>query len=192
MSQQTSSAQSLIKAPRLKRWTTAFTLAAVLSAPPIAKAAAQESKPNIIVIMGDDIGWFNVGAYNQGMMYSTTPNAEGTLGAVRLDDWKYRFIDQPDGWIGGTVHVDWPILSNLRLDPFERMEFQKGNIGSMGYAMDFYIHEFWRFVFVQQKVGEYAQTFLDYPPMQKVASFNLDALKAQLEARMAAMKAKVE
>ena len=29
--------------------------------------------------------------------------AEGTLGAVRIDDWKFRLIDQPDGWVGGTV-----------------------------------------------------------------------------------------
>ena len=46
--------------------------------------------------------------------------AEATLGAVRIDDYKYRFIDQPSGWLGGTVKVDWPILVNLRLDPFER------------------------------------------------------------------------
>ena len=46
--------------------------------------------------------------------------AETTLGAVRIDDYKYRFIDQPNGWLGGTVKVDWPILVNLRLDPFER------------------------------------------------------------------------
>ena len=46
--------------------------------------------------------------------------AETTLGAVRINDYKYRFIDQPDGWLGGTVKVDWPILVNLRLDPFER------------------------------------------------------------------------
>ena len=45
---------------------------------------------------------------------------ESTLGAVRIDDYKYRFIDQPNGWLGGTVKVDWPILVNLRLDPFER------------------------------------------------------------------------
>ena len=32
--------------------------------------------------------------------------AEGTLGAVRIDDYKYRFIDQPNGWLGGTVKVD--------------------------------------------------------------------------------------
>ena len=46
--------------------------------------------------------------------------AESTLGAVRIGDYKYRFIDQPGGWLGGTVKVDWPILVNLRLDPFER------------------------------------------------------------------------
>jgi hypothetical protein len=52
--------------------------------------------------------------------------------------------------------VGWPILSDLRLDPFERMQIQKGNQGSFGYPVDFYIHEFWCFVYVQQKVGEYA------------------------------------
>ena len=35
---------------------------------------------------------------------------ESTLGAVRIDDFKYRFIEQPGGWIGGKVHVDAPIL----------------------------------------------------------------------------------
>ena len=45
---------------------------------------------------------------------------ESTLGAVRIDDFKYRFIDQPDGWLGEKTHVDVPYLTNLRLDPFER------------------------------------------------------------------------
>jgi hypothetical protein len=118
--------------------------------------------------------------------------AENTLGAVRIDDFKFRLIDQPDGWTGGTVHVDWPILSNLRLDPFERMQFAKGNMGSFMYVPDFYMHEFWRFVFLQQMVGEYAQTFLDFPPMQRGASFNLEAVKVELQTRMNAMKNKME
>ena len=118
--------------------------------------------------------------------------AEGTLGAVRIDDWKFRMIDQPDGWIGGTIKLDWPVLSNLRLDPFERMQFLKGNTGSFMYISDFYQHEFWRFVFLQKVVAEYAVTFLEYPPMQKGASFNLDAVKAEIEARIAAMKGKME
>ena len=46
--------------------------------------------------------------------------AEATLGAIRLGDYKFRFIDKPNGWFGGTVKVDWPSLVNIRLDPFER------------------------------------------------------------------------
>jgi len=46
-------------------------------------ALAQDQKPNIIFIMGDDVGWSNIGAYNQGIMSGRTPNldrlaAEGT------------------------------------------------------------------------------------------------------------------
>src|SRR5260221_5235444 len=47
-------------------------------------AMAADKKPNIVVIMGDDVGWFNVGAYSRGIMSGKTPNldkiaAEGML-----------------------------------------------------------------------------------------------------------------
>jgi len=57
---------------------------------------------------------------------------------------------------------------------------------------DFFIHEFWRFVFLQQKIGEYAPSFIEFPPMQKGASFNLESVKAELEERIKAMKGKME
>jgi len=38
-------------------------------------------------------------------------------------------------------------------------------------------------------VGKELQTFLDYPPMQKGASFNLEAVKAEMQKRMAAAEA---
>jgi arylsulfatase len=101
--------------------------------------------------------------------------AESVLGAIRLGDYKYRFIDQPQGWLGGTVKVDWPILTNLRLDPFERT----GISGSLEYAT-WFKYQFWRFVFVQDVVAQYAQTFVDYPPLQKGATFNLDSVKDQI------------
>jgi hypothetical protein len=44
--------------------------------------------------------------------------------------------------------------------------------------------QFWCFVFVQQVIGKELQTFLDYPPMQRGASFNLDAVKAEMAKRM--------
>ncbi len=102
--------------------------------------------------------------------------AEGTLGAARIGDFKYRFIDQPAGWLGGTVKPDVPILVNLRLDPFERT----GMSGSLTY-FDWFVYEFWRFVYVQQEVGKLAQTAIEFPPMQKGASFNLEAVKEQIQ-----------
>ena len=46
------------------------------------------------------------------------------------------------------------------------------------------MYEFWRFVFVQQEVAKLAMTAIEYPPMQKGASFNLEAVKAQIEEAM--------
>lgn len=107
------------------------------------------------------------------------------LGAVRIDDMKYQFIQQPQGWPGPKVTTDMPGLVNIRQDPFERFPMIAGETaltGAFGYGNDFYAREFWRFVFVQQKVGELAKTAIEYPPMQDPASFNLDAVKKQVEA----------
>lgn len=51
--------------------------------------------------------------------------AESVLGAARIDDYKYTFMEQPDGWIGNTVKLDVPTVINLRLDPFERTAFSR-------------------------------------------------------------------
>ncbi len=109
---------------------------------------------------------------------------ESTLGAVRIDDYKYRFIEQPNGWLGAKEHVDAPSITNLRLDPFERLGTPANGTldGAQGYFNEWFMYEFWRFVFVQQEVGKLAMTAIEYPPMQKGASFNLDAVKAQIEA----------
>ena len=37
---------------------------------------ATSTQPNIVFIMADDIGWFNIGAYHQGMMAGRTPNLD--------------------------------------------------------------------------------------------------------------------
>ncbi len=51
--------------------------------------SAQDKKPNILIIWGDDIGQFNVSAYNNGMMGYKTPNidriAEEGAGSFNLD-----------------------------------------------------------------------------------------------------------
>src|SRR5678816_3395072 len=42
----------------------------------IATAAQAADKPNIVFIMGDDIGMWNIGAYHRGMMAGRTPNLD--------------------------------------------------------------------------------------------------------------------
>jgi arylsulfatase A-like enzyme len=105
---------------------------------------------------------------------------ESTLAAARIGDYKYVFIDQPDGWFGPKVHLDWPGIYNLRVDPFEKM-----GLGDSLFAANWWAFEFWRFVFIQQEVGQLAQTVIDFPPMQPGASFNLSALKQKIQQHMA-------
>jgi arylsulfatase A-like enzyme len=42
----------------------------------IASKSDKRGKPNILFIMGDDIGWFNISAYNLGLMGCRTPNID--------------------------------------------------------------------------------------------------------------------
>jgi arylsulfatase len=110
--------------------------------------------------------------------------AEANLGAIRIDDFKFQFMQQPQGWPGEKVTTDIPLIINLRQDPFERTPSIRSesmnNLGG-GYMNDFMAREFWRFVQVQEKVAALAQTAIEYPPMQSPASFNLQAVKEKIE-----------
>jgi arylsulfatase A-like enzyme len=145
--------------------------------------------------IGDQTFKVHLDGYNQlDLITGKSPSArheifyltESTLAAVRVDDFKYRFTDQPGGWLGATEKVDWPILTNLRLDPYERTGMFNGkDNGSIAYY-NWFAYEFWRFVFVQQVVGKAAQTLIDFPPMQAGASFNMSAVKAEIDKAIAA------
>ena len=71
----------------VKRGALAFALLMAATGGAVAPAAAQDTKPNILFIMGDDIGWFNIGAYHQGIMSGKTPNLD------RLASEGMRFTD---------------------------------------------------------------------------------------------------
>ena len=152
---------------------------------------AAAGNPNIVQELlagkqlGDQTYKVHLDGYNQlDLLTGKSPSArneifyftETTLGAVRIGDYKYRFTDQPEGWLGNTVKVDWPILTNLKLDPFERTS----TFLQSQYYANWFTYEFWRFVFVQQEVGKFGQSFIDFPPMQTPASFNLEAVKEQI------------
>jgi arylsulfatase len=109
------------------------------------------------------------------------------LGALRLDDFKFQFYQQPQGWPGEKVTTDMPMIINLRQDPFERTpSIRSENLNNQGggYMNEFYAREFWRFVLVQQTVADLAKTAIDFPPMQAPASFNLDAVKKEIEEKI--------
>ena len=162
--------------------------------------AAAAGNPNIVaeLLKGKEIGGQvyknHLDGYNQlDCITGKGPSArheifylgESTVGAVRIDDYKFRFIDQPNGWLGEKTKPDVPYITNLRLDPFERTGWPNNGTKEGGQQyFDWFKYQFWRFVFVQQVVGKELQTFIEYPPMQRGASFNLDAVKAEMAKRM--------
>jgi arylsulfatase A-like enzyme len=148
------------------------------------------------VKLGDRTYKNHLDGYNQSdLLLGKKPSARheifyfggAQLGAIRIDNFKYQFFQQPWGWPGEKLTTDMPTIVNLRQDPFERTPSIRGestnNMGG-GYMNDFFAREFWRFVLVQKEVAKLAATAIDYPPMQAPASFNLSAIKAKIDEMM--------
>src|SRR5664279_3518381 len=65
-----------------------WNFALVLIAGLFSLSASAQKKPNIVVIMGDDVGWFNISAYHQGIMSGRTPNLDKlAAGGMRFTDY---------------------------------------------------------------------------------------------------------
>jgi arylsulfatase len=168
------------------------TLAAAAGAPDVTERLLKGVK------LGDRTYKNHLDGYNQlDLLLGTGPSARHEvfyfggphLGAIRIDDFKFVFFQQPEGWPGEKVTTDMPLMVNLRQDPFERTpSIRRESLNELGggYMNDFYAREFWRFVDVQKTVAALAETAVDYPPMQAPASFNLAAVKAQITEMMRA------
>src|SRR3989442_12592696 len=74
-----------------------FTVAALTAA-----SASAQPKPNIVVIMGDDIGIWNIGTYHRGMVGGKTPNVDkiGAEGMLLTD-----YYDESSCTAGGAAFV---------------------------------------------------------------------------------------
>jgi len=161
---------------------------------------AAAGNPNIVeqlkkgVSLGDRNYKNHLDGYNQlDLLQDKGPSARQEyfyfagphLGAIRIGDFKFQFFRQPEGWTGQKTTTDMPGIINIRQDPFERTpSINQENLNNMGggYMNDFYAREFWRFVMVQEKVADLAKTAIEFPPMQDPASFNLEAVKQQIDA----------
>ena len=97
---------------------------------------------------------------------------DGSVAALRYDNWKATFLRQNAHglhvWIEPFDKLRAPLLTNLRMDPFELAP----DIG-MDYGRWFVEHMF-MFAPAGGIVGEWLQSFREFPPRQKPGSFNLD------------------
>ena len=103
---------------------------------------------------------------------------DGSVVALRYDNWKLTFQEQrAEGlavWQEPFVPLRFPMLCNLRSDPFE----QAHEIG-IGYAK-WRLDRAFLLVPAQQIVGQFLATFREFPPSQKAGSFSLDHVMAAL------------
>ena len=100
---------------------------------------------------------------------------DGDLMAIRVQNWKVAFMEQhtevdpktPAGvWQGNFLKLRAPMLYNLRADPFER------GPTSQLYG-DWFAHRVFLFVPAQAIVAKYIESFKDFPPRAKAASFTV-------------------
>ena len=104
---------------------------------------------------------------------------DGELMAIRFQDWKAVLLEQRatrmDTWAEPFVALRIPHIFNLRRDPFERA-YESSNT-----YWDWLLSHAFLIYGMQALVARQIDEFIKYPPRQKPASFNLDAVMRQLE-----------
>ncbi len=104
---------------------------------------------------------------------------DGDLTALRYDDWKIIFMEQKAAgtfrvWQEPFVPLRVPFVFNLRRDPYER-----ATITSNSYY-EWHIDRAYLLVPAQTYVAGFMETFKEFPPRQKAASFSLDRVMEKL------------
>jgi arylsulfatase A-like enzyme len=106
---------------------------------------------------------------------------DGNVAALRYSDWKVTFLEQKaEGlrvWQEPFDVLRAPILTNLRMDPFERARQED----AMGYQR-WYIEHMFAIAPAAAYVANWLQSFKEFPPRQKPGSFNLDRVMEELTA----------
>jgi len=128
-------------------------LTLVCAAPAAAQQAATAKKPNIVVLWGDDIGYWNISALNHGMMGYKTPNIDRIAkeGAL-FTDWygqqsctagRAAFITGQNGYRTGMLKVGLPgakeglqarditIAQVLKAQGYMTAQFGKNHLGDL-------------------------------------------------------------
>jgi arylsulfatase len=106
---------------------------------------------------------------------------DGDVAALRYDQWKITFLKQDahslDVWREPFVQLRAPLIANLRSDPFERGEYE-----GIDYGRWFIDHAF-VLAPTAAFVGQWLQSFREFPPSQKPGSFNLNRVMEAVTSR---------
>ena len=103
---------------------------------------------------------------------------DGDVMAVRVGDYKFNLMIQRAermmAWAEPLVKLRVPLIYNLRRDPFERADFNSNTY------WDWMVDHAPQLYLMQGLVAEQIENFVKFPPRQKPASFNLDAVMAMV------------
>jgi hypothetical protein len=103
---------------------------------------------------------------------------DGEVIAVRMGDWKFHLAmqraDTMRQWAEPFVKLRLPYIMSLRRDPFERADFNSNTY------LDWMVDHVPQLYQMQALVAQQIADFVKFPPRQKPASFNLDAVLAQV------------
>jgi arylsulfatase len=104
---------------------------------------------------------------------------DGDLTALRWRDWKLIFMEQRstgtfEVWANPFTPLRVPLIFNLRRDPYERSQITSNTY------YDWLLDHVFFMVPAQSYVGRFLETFKEFPPRQKAASFSLDQVMEKL------------
>jgi arylsulfatase len=106
-------------------------------------------------------------------------NDDGGITAIRINDWKVVFMEQRAKamqlWAEPFVELRLPKIFNLRRDPFERAD------ESANTYWDWWFDHIPAMYVAQALTIEQIQSFKEFPPRQKPASFNLDRVLEKMQ-----------
>ncbi|WP_417661313.1 arylsulfatase [Pseudomonas sp.] len=116
---------------------------------------------------------------------------DGDLVGMRFDNWKLVFCEQraPGGfgvWSEPFTCLRVPKLFNLRMDPYERADVVSDQYYDWMAKNDYLIFQGTR------KAAAFLQTFVDYPPSQRPASFSIDQVRADVDKKIEAKMQEAE
>jgi arylsulfatase A-like enzyme len=111
-------------------------------------------------------------------------NDDGMLVSMRFDNWKVVFCEQrqPGGfrvWSEPFVCLRVPKILNLRMDPYERADVVSDQF------YDWNTKNVYLAAVAVGKSAAFLETFIEYPPSQKPASFSIDQIRAAVDAKIA-------